>query len=211
LLTDDPKAQALLFGQALKVAPEYPSASFQLGRLQLKSKNFAEAEALLGKIHATHDRAREAMFLRGIALYRLGRFSEAIKLFQEVAESVPLNEVLNNLAVAQMHENPDQAVATLEKTVEGDPGDADYHYNLGQALLRSGRMDAAADRFRETLRRRPGDSAATVMLGKALRQSQPSGVTTKAGDAQPAPPAILKENYDESAYLQLKALLDKTN
>jgi Flp pilus assembly protein TadD len=40
----------------------------------------------------------------------------------------------------------------------------------GQRLEREGRLDAAADAYREGLRQQPGDVAARIRLGLVLRQ-----------------------------------------
>jgi tetratricopeptide (TPR) repeat protein len=209
LLAPDLQTKSLLFAQAIKVAPDYSAASFQLGQLDLKSKNYAAAANHLKKVAPEDPHFREALFLRGIAQFQLDEHAEAVRAFETVASTVPLNEVLNNLGIAQMQADPKQAVDTLKRALEGDPADADYHYNLGYALWRSGSYEEAAASFRAALQRRPGDEAATLMLGKSLRPSLPNGPSSVADKSARMPSPVLKQNYDESAYLQLKALVDK--
>jgi hypothetical protein len=64
-----------------------------------------------------------------------------------------------------------------------------------------GKFDAAAERFRAVLDRDPADAVATTMLGKCIK---------RAG-LQPADRAErlerIKTTYEESAYWQLKAVL----
>jgi cytochrome c-type biogenesis protein CcmH/NrfG len=89
----------------------------------------------------------------------------------------------------------------FRKALEGDPGDPDYHFNVGLALFRAGRFDEAAESFRAVLDRTPEDAEAIAMLGRALQK--PSARRS----AIPDPPERVKETFEESAWLQLKAVL----
>jgi len=116
---------------------------------------------------------------------------------------VPLSEVFNNLGAAQNRRNLPQAVESFRKALEGDPNDPMYHFNLGYALWKRGDYAAAADRFRAVLDRQPDDEMATLMLGLSLKKQN-----TRAGDARLETLERLKNNYEERAYLQLKALVN---
>ena len=91
---------------------------------------------------------------------------------------------------------------SFKKALEGDPSDPTYHFNLGYALWKQGNFAAAADSFRAALDRDPQDATAITMLGRCLKQSGPSdsGVQSEGSER-------LKTNYEESAYWQLKAVL----
>jgi cytochrome c-type biogenesis protein CcmH/NrfG len=91
------------------------------------------------------------------------------------------------------------------KALEGDPADPDYHFNVGYALLRQGDFDAAAERFRAVLERNPQDAEATAMLGRAL---QKNAASPKPSAQRGEGVERLKLEYQESAWLQLKAVLD---
>jgi tetratricopeptide (TPR) repeat protein len=119
-----------------------------------------------------------------------------------VAQQVPLNEVLNNLGAAQSRQNEAGALENFKKALEGDATDPDYHFNVGYALLRRGDLDAAAERFRAVLARRPDDTDATTLLGRCLRKQNPKTPPRSEGFER------LKQNYEESAYWQLKAVLE---
>ena len=86
--------------------------------------------------------------------------------FKAVAESVPLNEVFNNLGAAQSRLNEPQTLENLKKALEGDDSDPDYHFNLGSVQWRAGQFAAAADSFRAALARKSDDGEATEMLGR---------------------------------------------
>jgi tetratricopeptide (TPR) repeat protein len=190
--------------QAVRLDPRYSQASFELGRLYWERKNYRLAADQLKRVAAWDVRYREANFLLGLCRYQMGEFAAAEQAFRSVVETVPLNEVWNNLAAAQSRQNSPEALANFSRALEGDPADPDYHFNVGYALFRQGDFDAAAERFRAVLERNPNDVEATTMLGRAL-QATP-GQKTRASRSDGI--ERLKLNYEESAWLQLKAVLN---
>ncbi len=114
---------------------------------------------------------------------------------------MPLNEVFNNLGVAQSRRGLPDAIANFRKAVEGDSTDPAYHFNLGYALWKQGKYAEGADSFRAVLDRNPQDQEATIMLGRCLKGGAGKPPALKEGLER------LKTNYEESAYRQLRALL----
>jgi tetratricopeptide (TPR) repeat protein len=90
--------------------------------------------------------------------------------------------------------------------LEGDPSDPDYHFNVGYALYKQGNLVAAAEKFRAVLDRNPEDAEATTMLGRCLK-SGPTALS-KVSDVRADGLERLKKNYEETAYRQLKAVLE---
>jgi predicted Zn-dependent protease len=133
----------------------------------------------------------------------MGDFEGAQRAFQFVVQSVPLNEVLNNLAAAQSRNDQPDALENFRKVLEGDPNDPVYHFNVGFVLWRRNQFDAAAERFRAVLDRNPNDQESVVMLGRCLKRSGP-----RAGDPRSEGLERLKHEYRETAYLQLKEMLE---
>jgi tetratricopeptide (TPR) repeat protein len=204
LLATTTEQRLKLFSQAVRLDPAFSAAGFQLGKLQWERRSYRIASDLLERIDPKDIRYREAHFFAGLARYRLGEFADAERDFRIVAEAVPLNEVWNNLAAAQARLDSPEALANFEKALEGDPGDPVYHFNVGYALFRAGEMEKAADRFRAVLDRNPDDTEATTMLGRCLKAAaQPRSGTLKSEGLE-----RLKQNFEESAYLQLKAVLE---
>ncbi len=212
LLATVPDQKQKLLLQAVRIDPRLVQANFQLGKLFLRRKQWRSAAENLAKLQATDSHYREALFDLGLCRYRLGEYAEAVEAFRTVAEQVPLNEVWNNLGAAQLRLNQPEAISNLQKALEGDPNDADYEFNVGYALLRSGDHAAAAERFRAVLRRRPGDQEATTLLGRALRGSAPAAAGRGGNPAQSASQIEglerVKDSFEESAWLQLKAVLE---
>jgi tetratricopeptide (TPR) repeat protein len=203
LLAGTPEQQIKLFTQAARLETKYSQAEFQLGRLQWKKKNYRAATDSLAKILPSEDHDREAAFMLGLCRYHLGDFQGAQDSFQIVARSVPLNEVLNNLGAAQSRRNLPESLQNFKKALEGDSADPDYQFNVGYALFKQGNLQAAADQFRAVLDRDPEDASAITMLGRCLKKTP-----ARLGDLKAEGLERLKDNYEESAYLQLKAVLE---
>lgn len=190
------------FTQAARLDARFSQPCFQLGRLHTAKKDYRAALAWLERVDRTDSHYFEAQFLLGICRYHTGDYAGAETAFRLVSESVPLNEVFNNLGAAQSRRNEPQTVANFRKALDGDAADPDYHFNLGYALWKRGQFEAAAESFRAALDRNPGDSDATTMLGRCLNRSGP-----RPGDPKNDGLERIKLNYEETAYRQLKAEL----
>ena len=200
LLAQSPEARQKLFAQALRIEPNFSDAAYQLGLLAYQRKDYKSAAENLVKVERTDVHFRQAMFYLGICKYQSDDFGGAQSAFETVVSEVPLNEVWNNLGAAQSRRNLlAAAVESFTKALEGDSGDPVYHFNAGVALWKLSRFDEAAERFRAALDRNPQDQEATLMLGRCLKRARP--------DARSEGIERLKTNFEESAYWQLKALV----
>lgn len=205
LLTTNAEQKLKYLSQAARIEPRFAQANFELGRLYLERNSYRLAVDHLGKVGPNDLRFREATFLLGLARFRLGDFAGAEQAFRRVAEAVPLNEVWNNLGAAQSRLGSPEALESFQKALEGDPADPDYHFNVGYALFRRGNLEAAAERFRAVLDRDPEDAEAIMMLGRCLKKTaQPARNLAQRTEGLER----LKEEFEESAYLQLKAVLE---
>jgi tetratricopeptide (TPR) repeat protein len=192
-----------LFAQAGRLDSRFSPPFFQLGRISWDKKDYRVAAGWLEQVNQTDSHFLEAQFLLGLCRYYTGDFAGAKKCFQVDAAAVPLNEVFNNLAAAQSRLNEPAAADSFRKAIEGDDTDPDYHFNLGYALWKLGQFEAAAQSFRAALDRSPNDSEATSFLGRSLKREGP-----RSGDPKSAGRERLKQNFEETAYRQLKAELE---
>ena len=98
------------------------------------------------------------------------------------------------------------AVKFFEKAIEADSRDADYHFNLGLALFKSGDTAGALKKFKEAQALRPADTEikAAVESGTSL---------SRAGTAQPPriPLERIKRNYDEASFRQLSLEIQRVD
>lgn len=203
LLAPTPEQKHRFFTQAARLDPDYTQPCFQLGRLHFQRKDYRIAADWFQRVGESHVHFREAKYFLGLSLYYMNDFEAAEQAFELVAATVPLNEVFNNLAAAQSRRGLPAAIENFRRALEGDPGDPAYHFNLGYLLWKQGRFDEAAERFRDALDREPSDQQAILMLGRCVKKAGP-----RPSDPRSEGLERLKENYDESAYWQLKAMLE---
>jgi tetratricopeptide (TPR) repeat protein len=191
------------FTQAARLDSHYSLPDFQLGRLLWNKKEYKSAAEWFQKVSPSDAHYREAEFFLGLCRYQSGDFANAVTAFQEVARVVPLSEVYNNLAAAESRANRlPSSVDDFRKALEGDRSDPVYQFNLGYALWRAGDFSAAAERFHAALEHDPADAEAAQLLARCEKKSGP-----RPGDSQTEGLERLKTNYEESAYWQLKAVL----
>ena len=204
LLASPVEEKRKLFGQAVRLNPGYSQACFELGRLNFRGKDYRSAADWFQKVAPESVPFNEATFLLGLSRYYMGDFAGAETAFHQVAASVPLNEVLNDLGAAESRRNETSALEDFQKALDGDTSDPVYQFNTGYALWKQGNYAAAAERFRAVLERDPDDKDAPVLLARCLKQSGP-----RRGEAQTQGMERLKTNYEESAWFQLKAILQQ--
>jgi tetratricopeptide (TPR) repeat protein len=203
LLASNADDKHRFFTQAARLDSHYSLPDFQLGRLLWRKKEYKSAAEWFQKVAPGDVHYREASFFLGLCRYQSGDFAGAAAAFYEVARVVPLSEVYNNLAAAESRANLlPSSVDDFRKALEGDRSDPVYQFNLGYALWRTGSFAAAAERFHAALDHDPADAEAALLLARCEKQSGP-----RPGDSQTEGLERLKTNYEESAYWQLKAVL----
>ncbi len=203
LLSANAEQKHRFFTQAFRLDERSSEPAFELGRLYWPKKEYRLAAGWLARVKPASPRFFEATFLLGLCRYFTGDYTGAQSAFERVAQSVPLNEVFNNLGAAQSRLNRPEALETFRKALEGDPADPDFHFNVGYALWKRGEFAAAADSFRAALERNPEDVEATTFLGRCLNKTGP-----RQGEPQTQGSERVKLNFEEGAYRQLKAALE---
>lgn len=203
LLASNAEEKHHFFTQAAHLDSHYSLPDFQLGRLLWANKEYKSAAEWFQKVAPGDVHYHEANFFLGLCRYNIGDFAGAADAFQTVAHVVPLSEVYNNLAAAESRANRlAPSVDDFRKALDGDRSDATYQFNLGYELWRAGSFTSAAERFRGVLDHDPADEQAALLLARCEKQSGP-----RSGDSQTEGLERLKTNYEESAYWQLKAVL----
>ncbi|MGD0579514.1 MAG: tetratricopeptide repeat protein [Bryobacteraceae bacterium] len=191
------------FSAAARLQPDYSGPCYQLGALYYARREYRSAAEWLAKVVPADAHFREALFRLGLARYHIGDYAHSVEAFRKLAEATPLSEVLNNLGAAQLRTGDAQAAVSFKQAIESDPADPDYYFNAGYELFRRNELEAAARQFEAALERKPDDETATGLLARCKRKEG-----GRPGDMQSEALERLKENYDESAWRQLKAMLD---
>jgi tetratricopeptide (TPR) repeat protein len=200
LLSSSGDQQQKWFLQAAALDPNYSSPAFELGRLELQKKDYAQALAWFQHVRPKDPHYLEARFKMGLAAFGAADYTAAANDFREVLKTYPLNEVYNNLGIAELELNQPAALSDLHRAVDGDPNDPTYLFNLGAALLKNSRFDEAAKALQQVLDHKPGDADAATLLERAENHQPPAS-------AKPDIPERLKPNLDAVAFRQLKAML----
>jgi tetratricopeptide (TPR) repeat protein len=196
--SDDVKIKLLT--QATKIDDHYSEPAFQLGRLYFRKKLYRDSSLWFSKVASNDSHYMEAMFFLGLCRFYQGDYESAIKQFQTVADSVPLNEVFNNLGAAQSRLEKAEAGDSFRKALEGDEADPDYWFNVGLVLWKQGQFAAAKEKFVAALERNPQDKEASDMFGRSVRLEGAKANT-------PSPKERVKSTFEETMFLQLKAEL----
>ncbi len=202
LMAPNPDDKHRFFTQAARLDAHYSPPCFQLGRLLWKRKEYKTAADWFQRVSPSDAHYHQANFFLGLCRYRTGEFALAQAAFQAVVGTVPLNEVYNDLGAAQSRENRVEALENFRRALEGDPSDSTYQFNVGYALWKKGDFAAAAENFRAVLAHNPADEQASLLLSRCE-----NGTGPRTGDPRTEGLERLKSNYEESAYWQLKAVL----
>jgi tetratricopeptide (TPR) repeat protein len=112
--------------------------SLKDARTLIAEKKYAEAIAMLDKLHSERPREPQARFLKGLALADSGKTDDAIATFQAVLGDYPeLPEPHNNLAVLYAKKGEyGLARDELEAAISAAPDYAVAYENLGDIYAR---------------------------------------------------------------------------
>jgi tetratricopeptide (TPR) repeat protein/TolB-like protein len=200
-------AKIKYFREALRLNPDYVLAMLALGRTYFDGRDYEQAVPWLAKVPHDNPWAREANFYLGLAAFYQNDYDKAATAFSFLESRMPLTEVYNNLGVVAARKGKRSELDYFRKSVDADPSDPDYHFNLGVALYKAGDSAAAVRQLRETLNLRPDDTEARSFLesitANGVARLQATQQSSAAENGARAPLERIKRNYDESSLQQL--------
>ena len=222
LVATDDASRLHFFTESDRLDPSDHRAAFALGRLYFDGKDYVSSAKWLGKIEESDSNYTEALFLRAVDEFFLGREQASEKDFQTLATSLPLDEVSNNLGVLQARRGHyAEALANFDRAYRSNPSDVDFCFNLGVALWYEKRYPEAAESLLAAVQANPEDSEAhtllAVVFGKLgntaaerkeldwLAAHEVGVAAGEPGDVLPLP--RLKKNYDGRAFRLLELTL----
>jgi Flp pilus assembly protein TadD/TolB-like protein len=188
------------FKEVVRLEPTHALAILQLGKSYYKAKDYESAASWLARIPSGDASTNEAQFYLGLATFYGGHMDKAESAFRTLAARLPLTEVLNNLGVVAARRGQKGARAYFEKTVQTDPNEPDYRFNLAVTLFHEGDTQGTARELRELLAIHP-DAEAKTFLDAVASGAQPARV----------PLERIKRNYDESTFRQIALEIENTN
>lgn len=200
MIATDRKEKIQRFRDAVRLDPNHSAAMLQLGKACYSAKDFECAITSLSRVSSSDAGRNEAQFYLGLAAFYSGQWEKAESAFQALSSSLPLTEVYNNLGVVAVRRGERRARRYFEKTVETDPNDPDYHFNLAVELSREGDSQGAIHHLRAALALRP-DAEARNFLDTISSGTPPAKL----------PLERIKQNYDESSFRQLALEIENAN
>ena len=181
------------FKEAIRLEPRHTLAMLQLGKTYYNGREYEQAMNWFSKIPPEDRNANEAQFYLGLAAYLSGQMDKAEAAFRFLSGRLPLTEVYNNLGVVAARRGEKQARSYFEKSIQTDPNDPDYRFNLAVEFARENNAADAMRELRESLAIRSDPET------KSFLDALTSGVPP----AEKLPAQRIKRNYDESSFRQL--------
>jgi tetratricopeptide (TPR) repeat protein len=206
LLAETREQKHRFLAQSARLAPDFSAPLFELGRLHFEGKQYRLAAGWLEKVRPASSKYWRAQFLLGLCRYYTGEFTAAESVLARLAEQLPLNEVLNNLAVVRARLNRPDALDGFLQALQGDPDDPDFNFNVGYSLWKRGEFAGAADYLARVLELAPEDDEAALLLKRCQQKQAP-----RASEAQGIGRERLKLNFDERAWRELIARFRKAD
>ena len=160
------------------------------------------AEHALRSYLLAHSRSSEALYLLGYVLERENKPKDSLGVFTEAAAIAPPTP--NDLKLVALDyvllEDYADAVRWLDRSIAGDPRDAEAWYFLGRARMQGGNFAQAERNFRRVLTLKAGDPKALDNLGLSLEAQNRSdeavtayteAIAAEAGAAHPSEQPLL--------------------
>jgi len=189
------------FKEAIRLEPSHTLAMLRLGKIYYGSHDFEPAINWLSKIPNTDSNTNEAHFYLGLSAFYAGQMDKAESAFRFLLTRLPLTEVYNNLGVVIGSRGEKRARSYFEKSIQIDPSDPDYHFNLAIELYREGDTPGAIRQLRELLASQPDTDAHSFL----------DGLNSNVQPPPHAPVERIKANYDESSFRQLSLEIENAS
>jgi tetratricopeptide (TPR) repeat protein len=188
--------------EATRLDSAFARAWLELGKTYYEQHTYDLAITALEQVPHSSSLSREASFYLGLAAYSRGDFAKSESAFEFVANRVPLAEVYNDLGVVAARRGQKKAADYFARAIQNDPSDADYHFNLGVALLQAGDRAGAARELHTALDHRSNDGEAKTLLDSL---NSPAGGLVPASATVKMPSERIKRNYEEDAFRQVNS------
>jgi len=169
-----PGLAMLLYREAARVDPQFPSARYNLGRLLLKQGQVEQGMAAVQEALRLYPEFAEAYEVLGLAYTEQGRLHEAVAHLQQALVFQPdLVTACNHLGrLYRAQGRLDEAIQTFRDLVARHPDIAEARHNLAVAYAHKGLQDLAIEQFTEAVRLRPDLHAARLDLATLLLEMQ---------------------------------------
>ena len=170
-----PLAVLLVLCNLTRAAPADEDAQlhFDLGEVYLRKGEYVLSEGHSRRALELDPAYNYARHNLAVACFHQGRYGESARTARATLEENP-RRVDTHVLLAKVHldlQEPRQALTSLDRALELDPGSGMANYEYGRLLYGQGRYAEAAEHFRRTLLSRPRDFGLHYQLGRALHQA----------------------------------------
>jgi tetratricopeptide (TPR) repeat protein len=200
------------FREAVHLNPNFTQAVFRLGKTYFANHEYESAASWFARVPNDNSLATAANFYLGLSSFYTGNYERAESAFKFLESRMPLPEVNNDLGVVLGRRGKRSEIEYLQKAVQLDPNDPDYHFNLAVAYARIFDNGNATHQLKEVLRLRPTDTEAKSFLDSLTSSSgttPSSSFRQTATGAAKLPLQRVKQNYDETSYRQLAMEIER--
>jgi tetratricopeptide (TPR) repeat protein len=197
------------FREAVRLNPRYTQAMLQLGKTYFANREYESAASWFARVPADDTLSGQASFYRGLSCYYFGDYDCAESAFTFLEAEFPLPEVVNNLGVVMGRRGKRDEIEYLQKAVNSDPSQPDYHFNLAVGYARIFDNAHAIRELKETLRLRPSDAEAKTFLETLNGTPAAGSVRPASSSAGKLPLQRISRNYDETSYRQLALEIER--
>jgi Tfp pilus assembly protein PilF len=147
----------------------YAQAIYELGVVQYRQKNYAEARKNFRELVKDDPRYWESQFYLGLAAQALGQRNDAVEAYDRLAATLPLVEVLNNAGAMQIGKGDlSRAISYLQRAATAAQQDTTVRFNYGYALWRDKKFEPAITELQTVVNLNPKDGEAQYLLAESL-------------------------------------------
>ena len=170
-----PLAVLLILCNLTRAAPADEDAQlhFDLGEVYLRKGEYVRSEGHSRRALELDPEYNYARHNLAVACFHQGRYGESARTARATLEENP-RRVDTHVLLAKVHlalQEPRQALTSLRRALEIDPGSGMANYEYGRLLYGQGHYAGAAEHFRRALPARPHDFRLHYQLGRALHQA----------------------------------------
>jgi tetratricopeptide (TPR) repeat protein len=163
-----------VFENALKARPDVPKLWMGLGLSYYLASKLDQAEKALRQAIALDRKYETAYIVLGDLLSQAGKLDEAEKVFRSAIDARPDLYLpyyyYGQTSARQGKENLETVIHTLQKAIALNPSFPEAHYELGKALLQSGRLGEALKALKRSVELKPGLAQSHYQLGQLYQK-----------------------------------------
>ncbi len=167
---DDLEEAIAICRQIVKLAPQVPTAHFNLANALAKSKKTEAAEKSYQQALRIAPNHLDSLKNYAVFLSSEQKYEAAIEILRKAAVLQPDNwEILNNLGIVYTQQQKfETAIKCFRNAIKRSPENCEILFHLGKALEESKQIHDAMVTFREVLKKQPNHPGAAFQLGSLV-------------------------------------------